>query len=69
MSAQLELKVSGMTCDHCKNAVASAVKEVDGVASVTVDLNTGGVKVGFADTPKAAEVRKAIEEAGYEVQS
>lgn len=69
MGTQLELKVSGMTCEHCKKAVKTAVSDVSGVSSVDVDLASGTVKVAFSGTAKETEVREAIAEAGYDVTS
>jgi copper ion binding protein len=57
--------VTGMTCQHCVNAITSEVGQVDGVSSVMVDLGAKTVTVdGGADD---AAVRAAIDEAGYTV--
>jgi copper chaperone CopZ len=57
--------VSGMTCQHCVDAITSEVRQVDGVNSVVVDLAAKTVTVdGGADD---AAVRAAIDEAGYSV--
>ncbi len=62
----LQIKVSGMTCDHCVAAVSKAVNKVPNVANVTVDLERGLVSVdGSADM---VAIRHAIAEEGYEVQ-
>lgn len=61
------LKVEGMTCGHCKSAVEGALKEVDGVDDVKVDLETGNVKVSHADTANKVEMKEAVEEQGYDV--
>jgi len=59
----IELKVDGMTCNHCVHAVTRAVKSVDPAADVRVDLETGKVQV---DGQGSAEVlSRAIREAGY----
>ncbi|MEP7020117.1 MAG: cation transporter [Pseudonocardiales bacterium] len=61
-----EYTVTGMTCEHCVNAVHSEVGGVSGVDSVEVDLARGLVSVsgeGFSDD----EIREAVDEAGYEV--
>jgi copper chaperone len=58
--------VTGMTCEHCVNAVSSEVGRIQGVEMVDVDLATGHVTVtgeGFADE----QVRDAVDEAGYEL--
>ena len=63
----LTLKVSGMTCDHCVRAVSEAVHGVDPAAQVQVDLASGVVKVDSAED--RAELARAIEDAGYSVES
>jgi copper chaperone CopZ len=56
--------VPGMTCDHCKVAVTEEVAKVDGVAAVSVDLDTKLVRIhGGADH---AALVAAIDEAGYD---
>jgi copper chaperone len=62
------LKVGGMSCQHCQQAVIKALKRLDGVRDVQVDLKAGLVNVQYnpseVDLPKLVE---AIEDAGYEV--
>ena len=58
--------VTGMTCQHCVNAVSGEISEVPGVTGVDVDLATGKVEVhgeGFSDEAVAA----AVDEAGYQL--
>jgi copper chaperone len=63
----LTLKVNGMTCDHCVGTVTEAVHGVDPAAQVQVDLATGLVKVESAK--RRAELARAVEDAGYSVES
>ena len=57
--------VTGMTCEHCVASVSEEIGELDGVRSVTVDLDTGAVSV-TSDAPLDREaVRDAVAEAGY----
>lgn len=65
MSETATYTVPGMHCGHCEKAVSEEVSAVAGVESVAVDLETKRVTVvgAFED----AEVRAAIDEAGYEV--
>ena len=59
--------VTGMTCQHCVNAVTSELTEIDGVRDVSVDLGTGAVTV-TSDAPLTDDaVRAAVDEAGYEL--
>jgi copper chaperone len=58
--------VPGMSCDHCRVAIAGEVSQVAGVSAVDVDLAALRVTVtgdGFED----AAVRSAIDDAGYDV--
>jgi copper chaperone len=59
--------VKGMTCGHCVSAVSSEVGQVDGVTGVDVDLVSGALTV-TSDAPlDDAEIRAAVDEAGYEL--
>lgn len=58
-----KFEVSGMSCNHCVNAVQEAVKTVDPEAQVTVDLETGHVDV-VSEQPRQ-DLVAAIENAGY----
>ncbi len=67
---ELELKVEGMSCQHCVAAVTNAVGSVPGVEDVTVDLATGLVKVrGHAGAVQREEMIEAIRAAGYAVDT
>lgn len=63
------LKVAGMSCGHCVNAVESNVGKLQGVSSVTVNLADGEVTVEY-DSKKISldeEIKDTIEEQGYDV--
>ena len=58
--------VPGVSCEHCRHAITNEVRTVAGVEQVEVDLDQKVVTVRgerFAD----ADVRAAIDEAGYDV--
>jgi copper chaperone len=58
-----ELKITGMTCGHCKSAVENALQSVGGVSDVRVDLANGTAQVdGNADV---AALVAAVEDEGY----
>jgi copper chaperone len=57
--------VAGMTCGHCKVAVAEEVTRVAGVDAVDVDLDSKLVRVHGSDVDEVAVVA-AIDEAGYD---
>jgi copper chaperone len=59
-----EIKVAGMSCEHCVAAVGKAARSVPGVTEAVVDLKAGLVKVeGSFDRQQVVE---AIKAAGYE---
>jgi copper chaperone CopZ len=60
--------VEGMTCSHCVASVTEEVSAVDGVESVSVDLNAGGASRVLVVSSRPVEVeaiRAAVTEAGY----
>ena len=62
------LKVEGMSCAHCVNAVESSVGELQGVSSVKVDLASGQVEVNYDDSKTSLnQIQETIEEQGYDV--
>ncbi|MFZ0389287.1 MAG: cation transporter [Calditrichia bacterium] len=63
---EIRLSVPGMSCNHCKMAVTSAVQEVHGVENVEVNLESKMVNV--AGDPDVDELVSAIENAGYTVE-
>ena len=67
MASTTEYTVTGMTCQHCVNAVTNEVDGIDGVTGVDVDLDSGRVSVRSEQPVDAAAVRAAVDEAGYEL--
>ena len=63
----IEIKVIGMKCEHCKNRVEKALKELEGVNKVKVDLPSCIVKIKSNNTPLDI-IEKKIEEAGYKIE-
>lgn len=63
-----DVLVEGMTCSHCVSSVSEELSAVDGIESVTVDLNAGGISrvtIHSASPVDPAAVKAAVEEAGY----
>jgi Cu+-exporting ATPase len=64
---RVALKVGGMICASCVSSVEEAIGEVEGVVEVTVNL--GDEKAWVTYNPRiasVADIRAAIEEAGYQ---
>lgn len=62
---EIAYTVPDMTCSHCTQAVGSELERVEGVESVSVDLDTKRVVVRGGGLDDAA-LRAAIDQAGYE---
>ena len=67
MASTTEYTVTGMTCQHCIDAVTKEVGGIEGVTGVDVDLDSGRVSVRSEQPVDDAAVRAAVDEAGYEL--
>ncbi len=67
MAATMTYHVTGMTCQHCVNAVTGELAALGGVSSVLVDLVPGreSLVTVTSDAPLAQQaVAVALDEAG-----
>lgn len=60
-----ELKVEGMTCNHCVSAVTQAVRSIDATARINVDLVAQ--RVWVESDAGMEEINAAVADAGYDV--
>lgn len=66
---QTTLKIEGMTCDHCKKAVAGALQNLPGVKEVKVDVAKGIADVSYNNSEVTSDsMKEAVEEQGYDVK-
>ena len=64
----IKLKVTGMTCQHCENAVSEALSAVSGVdAVVTVSHERDEAVV--EGSPDMRSLIAAVKEEGYEAEA
>ncbi|MGB9812547.1 MAG: cation transporter [Thermovenabulum sp.] len=69
IKVNMTLKVLGMSCHHCKHAIESALKKLNGVISAEAFVREGKVEVSLnPDLIKKEDIIKAIEEVGYDVE-
>lgn len=61
------IKVNSMTCQHCVAAVTKALESIDGVTNVRVALESSTATYDETTPVDAEKIRRAIEEAGYEL--
>ena len=60
------LTITGMTCDHCQQAVKTALEGVQGAQQVAVDLAQGRATV--QGDVQSALLIEAVQEQGYSAQ-
>ncbi len=64
----MTMNIKGMTCEHCRTAVRSALLELEGVSAVEVHLEEGHADVTFdSNKVSTSALNEAIEEQGYDV--
>ena len=62
---KVTVKIEGMMCPHCKAHVEKAIAAIDGVTSVTADHVAGTATVESTREIPQAELKAAVEAAGY----
>jgi copper chaperone len=62
-----KVKIQGMTCQHCVMAVTKALGSLPGVKDLKVDLVKGEATFQNAQNVSREEVRRAVEDAGFQV--
>lgn len=63
------IKIKGMSCQHCVMAVTKALKEIDGLQEITVNLEKGEASFNETKPVDKALIKERIKKAGYEVVS
>lgn len=66
-SVEKTITVEGMHCMHCAKSVENAIKALDGVKSVKVDLESKSVKIVSKAALDDEAISAAVKEAGFEV--
>ena len=59
--------VLGMTCGHCVQAVTTGLTALPGVQAVEIDLAAAQVTISSDGALATADVRRAIDEAGFDL--
>ena len=69
-SKQIELKVKGMSCNHCEMRVKKAIESVEGVQSAKADHKKGVVVIEADDSVSNDSLIEAVNDTGlYEAQA
>jgi copper chaperone len=63
---ETEIKIDGMSCQHCVMRVKKAIEAIDGISSSVVEI--GKADVTFDETKTSLEaIKEAINGSGYKV--
>ena len=65
--AEKTVKVSGMTCNHCKANVHNNLSTIVGIENIEIDLESGRVKI-IGDDIDLTEVKSKVESIGYQYE-
>ena len=65
-NGEIVIQIKGMMCEHCVAAVTKALQSVSGVTEIRVVLSEN--RAYCKGTPTDAELRTAIQNAGYQVK-
>lgn len=65
MATTASYTVTGMTCEHCENAVREEVAQIPGVTDIDVSAETGSLSITSEQAIDDAAVLAAVDEAGY----
>jgi copper ion binding protein len=63
------VNITGMSCGHCASSVREEVGSISGVTAVDVDLASGTVTVDSEHDVEADDIKRAVEDAGYQLAS
>jgi len=56
-----------MSCQHCAGTVEKALRELEGVQSVSVDLQNKRAMIEFSESEvNMARIKEAVKECGYD---
>jgi copper chaperone len=61
------VKIKGMTCQHCVMAVTKALRDIEGIKDLVVDLEKGEARYNETRPVDPETVKEKVKKAGYEV--
>ena len=65
-SKKVVLKVEGMHCEHCALKVQDALKKIDGIKSVKINLNKQQAIITYKNDLSFDKIKEVIESVGYQ---
>ena len=66
---EVNLKIAGMTCDHCETSIQTGVTELAGIDSISANHEDSTAFVRFdSNKTNLKEISEAIAKRGFEVK-
>jgi len=62
------VKIKGMSCQHCVASVTKALNDIDGVSDVVVNLENGEATYNASGNVTSEIVKEAIKKIGFEAE-
>ena len=65
---EINVKINGMTCEHCKSSVENALIELDGVSKAEVDLSKNIASILYDEnTLDLEKIKSTVYDIGFDV--
>ncbi len=64
-----QISIEGMSCGHCVNHVTEALKGVEGVSNIQVNLQSKNAIIEVISNVADTSLKEAIEDVVYDVTS
>ena len=63
----LEIVIKGMHCEHCKKRIEEALKKVENIQKLKIDLKSGKTIIKYTGELDISIINNIITELGYEI--
>ncbi len=63
----LEIVIKGMHCEHCKKRIEEALKKVENIQKLKIDLKSGKTIIKYTGDLDISIINNIITELGYEI--
>ena len=59
--------IAGIQNKECKTQIKNALKKIEGVSDVGVNLTTGTIKIDYNEPATGNEIKNCIENTGFKI--
>ena len=62
-----QIKIEGMSCQHCVASVKKALESLEGIEQLRVNLEQGSATFLRSDAVNMEQIKRVVEDSGYRV--